>query len=108
MRPLEPDDGERLLGRADEGLRIERLLSRSGPPRLTIGGPPGIGKSALLDLAVAHARRHGYHVLRAASSPAETYIPYATLHQLLQPTLGRLGLLSEPQRAAVEAAFGLV
>jgi DNA-binding CsgD family transcriptional regulator len=96
-----------LLGREPELRRIEEFLSPSGSRRLLISGPPGIGKSALVDEAVAVAGRRGHPVLRAVSSAAESYLPYATLQQLLQPALGRLGRLPEPQRAAVETAFGL-
>src|SRR4051812_15819687 len=96
-----------LLGRQPELRRIEEFLSPTGSRRLLITGPPGIGKSALVDEAVALARRRGPRVLRAVSSAAESSLPYATLQQLLQPALGRLGRLPEPQRAAVETAFGL-
>jgi DNA-binding CsgD family transcriptional regulator len=96
-----------LLGRTAELRRLDRFLAAAGARRLLVNGPPGIGKSALVDAAVADAGRRGFQVLRAVANPAESYLPYATLQQLLQPTLGRLGQLPDPQRVAVEAAFGL-
>ena len=37
----------------------------------------------------------------------ESHLPFAGLHQLLQPLLAQLDILASPQRAALEAAFGL-
>jgi hypothetical protein len=47
------------------------------------------------------------HVLRTRGVQPEAHLPFAGLHQLLQPLLGELAQLPPPQRAALEAAFGL-
>jgi hypothetical protein len=62
-------------------------------------GEPGIGKSALLDYAVAYAR--GFKVIRANGSESEAALPYAALHQVCTPILDRLDRLTEPQRDAL-------
>lgn len=40
-------------------------------------------------------------------APSRRSLPFAGLHQLLQPYLGEFGRLPAPQRAALEAAFGI-
>ena len=97
-----------LLGREREIAAIERLLhearaSRSGS--LVLRGEPGIGKSALLEHAVARA--DAMRVLSASGVEAESELPFAGLHQLLWPVLDRAPGLPEMQRVALEGAFGL-
>ena len=43
---------------------------------LLIEGPPGIGKTCLLDAMAAHARQQGVPVLRGGASEAEGMPPY--------------------------------
>ncbi|MEV0582610.1 LuxR family transcriptional regulator [Nonomuraea sp. NPDC050310] len=98
-----------LIGRERETARIGALLD--GLPRrggaLLVRGTPGIGKSALVAAAADDARRRGVVVLSAAGVQSETHLPFAGLHQLLQPLLGRIDALPERQREALRAAFGL-
>ncbi|GGP84302.1 helix-turn-helix transcriptional regulator [Streptosporangium pseudovulgare] len=76
--PLRGRDAEREeLG----GLLEEARQGRGGASLLL--GPAGIGKTALLDLAVALA--DGFTVLRAAGAAAETSMAFAGLHALLRP-----------------------
>jgi len=70
-----------------------------------VRGEPGIGKTELLDYAVASA--HGFKILRAVGSEPETELAYALLHQVCAPFLGRIERLVEPQRDALQVAFGL-
>src|SRR4051794_9026557 len=70
-------------------------------------GEAAIGKSALVDRAAASAMARGMTVLCTTGSESEAHLPFAGLHQLLQPLLADLGRLPGPQRLAVEAAFGL-
>ena len=72
---------------------------------LVLRGEAGIGKTALLDYAVASAA--GLRVLRATGVEPEMELAFAGLHQLCGPMLNRLGRLPDPQRAALETAFGL-
>jgi DNA-binding CsgD family transcriptional regulator len=97
-----------LLGRARECGELGELLDavRRGQSRvLVLRGEPGIGKTALLDYAVASAR--GFQVVRAAGSESETQLAFAALQQVCTPILDRLERLPEPQRDALSIAFGL-
>ena len=97
-----------LLGRDSECAAIERLLdaartSRSGA--LVVRGEAGIGKSALLAHALAHAG--GMRVLTGAGVEAESELPFAGLHQLLWPILDHADALPDVQSHALRGAFGL-
>jgi hypothetical protein len=72
---------------------------------LVVRGEPGIGKSELLDYVVASAR--GFKIVRAAGSESETELAFALLRQVCAPFLGRIERLVEPQRDALQVAFGL-
>jgi hypothetical protein len=98
-----------LVGRDAEQDRISRMLEaadRTGAA-LVICGPPGIGKTALLDWAAA-AGGDRVRVVRSTGFTAELGHPYAGLHQVLRPLLSRAAGLSPLRRGALEAAFGLV
>ena len=86
----------------DELLRAVRT-GESGT--LVLRGEAGIGKSALLDYAAAHAE--GCEVVRATGVESEMELPFATLHQLCLPLLERGDRLPAPQAAALRTAFGL-
>jgi DNA-binding CsgD family transcriptional regulator len=99
----------RLVGRDDE-LRalVERLeATQQGGSVLGLVGEPGVGKSALLARAAEHARASGFRVLSARGTQAEAGLPFAGLHQLLQPLLPRAERLPEGQRDALLACFGM-
>jgi DNA-binding CsgD family transcriptional regulator len=97
-----------LRGRARECGILDGLLDdvRHGASRtLVVRGEPGIGKTALLDYAVASAR--GFAFIRAAGFESESGLAFAALQQLCAPILDRLDRLPEPQRDALNTAFGL-
>ncbi|GAA1963844.1 helix-turn-helix transcriptional regulator [Kitasatospora viridis] len=97
-----------LYGRAGEQASVDALLAAAREGRsgvLVLRGEPGIGKSALLDLAAERAE--GFRVIRATGVEFEADLPFAGLHLLLAPALDRLPALPAPQRRALEAAFGL-
>jgi DNA-binding CsgD family transcriptional regulator len=96
------------MGRRGEYDVLEGLLAdvRAGKSRvLVIRGEPGIGKTALLDYLVRHAS--GCRVIQAAGVQSEMELPFAGLHQLLAPLLGRIERLPTPQRNALLTAFGI-
>ncbi|MFI9327889.1 AAA family ATPase [Kitasatospora sp. NPDC052868] len=98
-----------LYGREREQALVDGLLDgarggRSGV--LVLRGEPGIGKTALLEHAVAEAG-DGFRVVRAAGVEYEAELPFAGLSLLLAPGLDRLTALPGPQRRSLEAAFGL-
>ncbi|MEU6425710.1 AAA family ATPase [Microbispora sp. NPDC046973] len=87
-----------LRGRDKESDALRALVDRAragaGGCLLLLGGP-GAGKTALLDLAAAHAAtgtpdEQGLLVLRTQGVRGETHLPYAGLHALLRPLADRL------------------
>jgi DNA-binding CsgD family transcriptional regulator len=102
-----------LIGREPEQARVEQLLAttRSGSgAALVVCGPTGIGKSRLLEFAVARAA--GGQVLRLRGVAAEADLPYAALQPLCSHLLGHAGRARparpEPDaRAILEIAVGL-
>ncbi|WP_460966234.1 helix-turn-helix transcriptional regulator [Pedococcus soli] len=70
-------------------------------------GDPGVGKSALLSQVESHARAAGDTVLTARGSHTETHLPYASLHQLVRPTLARIDALPVNQREALLSCFAM-
>ena len=97
-----------LRGREIECAAIDRLLddARSGASgALVLRGATGIGKSALLEYAIASAQ--DLAVSRVAGIESELALGFAGVHQLVLPFLDRLGELPVPQRHALESVFGL-
>ncbi len=97
-----------LRGRKQQCRALDGLLAdvRAGRSRaLVVRGEPGIGKTALLDYAAETAP--DFRVARAEGVESEMELPFAALHQLCGPVLGRLGRLPGPQRDALGVAFGL-
>jgi hypothetical protein len=86
---------------------LDRALAEARAGRTTVlvlRGEAGIGKSVLIEHAAA--RSSGCRVLRAAGVESEMELPFASLHQLCGPLLDDVHALPEPQRAALDAAFG--
>jgi DNA-binding CsgD family transcriptional regulator len=100
--------GHVLRGRNNECGAVDRLVKnvRAGRSQvLVVRGEPGVGKSALLEYVVQSAS--GCRVARAAGIEYEMELAYAGLHQLCAPMLGLRERLPDPQRDALETAFGL-
>ena len=98
----------RLLGRTVELEILRQLIAnvRGGQSSvLVLRGEPGIGKTELLQYLMDEAS--GFRVLRSTGVESEMELPFAGLHQLCAPMLGRLGALAEPQRRGLSVAFGL-
>ncbi|WP_263984918.1 LuxR family transcriptional regulator [Streptomyces sp. HPF1205] len=123
-----------LYGRDREAAAIDALLDDARAGRsgvLVLRGDAGIGKSALLEYAVARAQGGGQArreagagaegdgtgdsgeavapmtLVRGAGIEFEAELPYAGLQLLLRRAMGSLDALPEPQRRALAAAFGL-
>jgi len=97
-----------LVGRDSEltalaGL-IDQIAEHGGS--VVVAGEPGAGKSALLRAAAEHGRSAGLQVLEATGVECEAQLPFAGLHQLLRPVLGSAAQLPDPQRHALDSAFG--
>jgi DNA-binding CsgD family transcriptional regulator len=98
-----------LLGRDRELARLYALVDRieEQGSALVVRGEAGIGKSALLAAARERALDRGVTVVSTTGALSEARLAFAGLHQLLLPLLGGLDLLPDPQRRALEAAFGI-
>jgi DNA-binding CsgD family transcriptional regulator len=98
-----------LAGREHELALLDERLTAAGDRggALVVRGDAGIGKSALLQAARRSAVDRGLASLVTAGFQAETHVAFAGLHRLLRPVLGSLDRLPGPQRAAIQAAFGL-
>jgi predicted ATPase len=98
-----------LHARESELASIDALIANAGDGGgvLVVRGEAGIGKSTLLAAARGRAGGAGMFVLSAVGVQSEAHLPFAGLHQLLQPLLGDLGALPGPHRTALEAAFGM-
>jgi len=98
-----------LCGRDRERRVIDSVLAAAGTAGeaavLVLYGPPGVGKTALLEDVAS--RRPDVRFLRAQGLQSECELPFAGLHQLLRPLLHHLEELPPPQAHALRSAFGL-
>src|SRR4051812_10772573 len=98
----------RLLGRQRQRVVLERLLdtARDGHGSvLVVHGEPGVGKTALLDYTVESGE--GFRVVRTIGVEGEMTLDYAALQHLCSPILEFSERLPDPQRDALDVAFGL-
>ena len=98
-----------LQGREQDVALIDQLLNRidRGGSTLVISGEPGIGKSALLEIAKHRANERDIFVLSMTGVLAEVHLPFAALEQALRPLMKRAVGLVPRQRSALLAAFGM-
>jgi DNA-binding CsgD family transcriptional regulator len=98
-----------LIGRDVELAQIDRVVSgaRSSSAALAVVGDAGLGKSALLAAATAHAGLVNTLVLHAVGVEAESELVFAGLHQLLRPVSDLIERLPARQAAALRSAFGM-
>ena len=78
--------GTRLVGRRDAGDQVRARLDRADEGRgstLLVTGPPGVGKSAVLEMATALARQRGWRTGRGTASAVEGPWPYAPVLEAL-------------------------
>ena len=97
-----------LFGRSSDRAHIRAALDQAGRGRgraLVLRGPPGIGKTALLEDVVRDA--NGFQVLRARGVESESRLAFAGLSDLLRPRLELLASVPAAQRAALRAALAL-
>jgi DNA-binding SARP family transcriptional activator/DNA-binding CsgD family transcriptional regulator len=97
-----------LIGRGEEQGLIAAMLAdvQSGVGRaLLVSGEPGVGKSALLEFAMAVAE--GFRILRTVGVESESDLAFSGLVDLLWPVSAHLGELPDRQRGALETALGV-
>ncbi|WP_328743056.1 AAA family ATPase [Streptomyces caniferus] len=97
-----------MQGREQERRHIERMLAdahRGKSSAQLLHGEAGIGKTTLLEHAVARAE--GMGVLRVEGIESEMELAFGGLHQLFLPLLDLIDRLPAPQAGALRAVFGL-
>ena len=99
----------RLVGRDQELERlfgmVDQIAEHGGA--LVVRGEAGIGKSALLEAAGERARERGATVVTTTGTQSEARLAFGGLHQLLLPFLDRVSHRPDPQRKALDVAFGV-
>jgi DNA-binding CsgD family transcriptional regulator len=96
-----------LLDRTEERAAIDDAIEAvsSGHSRvLVFAGDAGMGKTSLLKYAVDSASQ--FRIAWIAGVEAESDLGFAALHRLIRLLTPRLDHLPDPQRRALEAAFG--
>jgi DNA-binding CsgD family transcriptional regulator len=105
---VEAVESRRLFGRQREIAVLERLLktAREGHSAvLVVDGESGVGKTALLEYTSDAAQ--DFRVVRTAGVEGEMELDYAALQQLYAPLVEYGDRLPDPQRDALDVAFGL-
>ena len=82
---------------------VSRLLAVRNAVQL--GGPAGIGKTAVWRSLLARAADAGWTVLSCAPTESETALPFAALADLLRPLARAVPALPAPQRVAAEVVL---
>ena len=99
--------GQRLRGRASECATLRGLIAtvQSGNSQvLVLRGEAGVGKTALLEYISELAS--GFRCVQVAGVESDMELAFAGLQQLCAPLLDHLDELPEPQREALNVAFG--
>src|SRR5262249_2700191 len=99
--------GDGLRGRDSECETLRGLIStvRSGTSQvLLLRGEAGVGKTALLEYVAEQAS--GFRCVQVAGIQSDMELAFAGLQQLCAPLLNYLDELPEPQREALNVAFG--
>jgi DNA-binding CsgD family transcriptional regulator len=100
-------ESRRLFGREREIAVLERLLNtvREGHGAVVmVDGEPGVGKTALLQFTSEAAP--DFRVVGTVGVEGEMELDYAALQRLCSPLLEYSDRLPEPQRGALDVAFG--
>jgi DNA-binding CsgD family transcriptional regulator len=108
---VDPHPRTHLHGRSCEVGDVVGAMDRLGAGHggaLLVRGEPGMGKSALLNVALERARQRSLRVLSATAVQSETNLPFAGLHQLLEPVIDLADRLPQQQRNALLGAFGIM
>jgi DNA-binding CsgD family transcriptional regulator len=93
---------DRELGQLDDGLRA---AAEGQGSVLLVSGPPGIGKTTLLDAAQRSARQAGFVILTARGGELESHFPYGVVRQLFESALRHAPTAERTELLAGAAAF---
>jgi DNA-binding CsgD family transcriptional regulator len=97
-----------LLERDEPLARIERVLASAREGRgsmLVLEGRAGIGKTAMMGIARAHAREDGMRVLAARGGQLEREYAFGVVRQLFEPALAGMG--EEPRADVLHGPAGV-
>jgi DNA-binding CsgD family transcriptional regulator len=100
---------QRLLERDVELARLSALLASAlagNGAVVTIEGPAGIGKTALLDALHGHAAERGVRSLRARGRVLEAGMAFAMMRQLMEPVVLSVAAADRRRLLAGPARFG--
>ena len=97
------------IGRDRELQLVHDFVDRAsfGGAALLVTGEPGVGKTMLLNAAMAYAASVGCRVLRGAGAEFEAGVSFAGLNQVLYPLLDGRSVLRTVHCRALEVALGL-
>lgn len=98
-----------VIGRERETAALRHAVGHvtDGGAAFVVDGEAGIGKSSLVADLVEYADGRGLRVLTTTGTLAESSEPYAALHLLLYPLRAGIPDLPQPQRRALDVAFGV-
>src|SRR5438105_14613680 len=99
-----------VVGRHAELAALEEVVNAGAraPAFAVLEGEAGIGKTVLLDAAVAEAGRQGFRILSARPAESEAQFAFVGLGDLLGETAPEvLSSLPAPQQRALAAALML-
>ncbi|MFD1119425.1 AAA family ATPase, partial [Sphaerisporangium aureirubrum] len=74
-----------LVGRDAEMARFAEVLADRWSRGFVVCGPPGVGKSRLVEECLAAAVAEGYETVRATTSEAASTVPFGAVAHLLPP-----------------------
>jgi DNA-binding CsgD family transcriptional regulator len=101
-------DQTALVGRQGEVELLDHLLGEARAGRsntFVLRGEPGIGKTTLLEYAIAQASDG--RVLQCRGVEWESELPFSGLIELVRPLVGSIDELPDPQRAALAGVLAL-
>jgi DNA-binding CsgD family transcriptional regulator len=97
-----------LVGRDREVALIDAFLAGAagGGAVSVVRGEPGVGKTALLEVAAEAGAAHGMRVLRGSGVEFEAGVGYSGLNQLLLSVNAEFTVLDADERSALAVALG--
>src|SRR6202000_631026 len=98
----------RLPGRQSEREALDRLLAGAREERgavTVLHGEAGVGKTRLLEYALEATE--DFRAVRISGIEGEMELPFAAVQQLVSPFAQLTENLPDPQRDALDVAFGL-
>ncbi|MEO3808852.1 AAA family ATPase [Sphaerisporangium sp. B11E5] len=98
-----------IVGRARELAVLRQAVDRAPGvlPNVVLHGDPGVGKSVLLDAAIAYAREKGVRVLGGTGFESEAQLTFAGLHQLFAPVMEYLDRVEPFHQDVLRRVMGL-